>query len=199
MSRWILQSAASGTDPISFERLVQLLADETISETDLLRSEDQNYWQTVDSVIGLRRAAEKLRASNAAGAAADISICSELIPPAPNVTPGSLREVAVNRLHSTKTNKHAVTRSDHVVPAKPLSWYRILALCGGICVAAWCCWSLWFESRRFPKPAHIANNPEPLILPWMGSVSGFEAILMTVDAVAILAFAIWWFRSKPKH
>ena len=59
--------------------------------------------------------------------------------------------------------------------------------------------SLWFESRRFPKPAHIANNPEPLILPWMGPLSGFEAILMTVDAVAILAFAIWWFRSKPKH
>ena len=39
MSRWILKTEIS-PDPMSFEQLAQLLADGGISETDLVRAED---------------------------------------------------------------------------------------------------------------------------------------------------------------
>ena len=51
MSQWILKSALDSI-PVSFEHLAQLLADGGICETDLVRAENNENWQYVDSVVG---------------------------------------------------------------------------------------------------------------------------------------------------
>lgn len=101
---------------------------------------------------------------------------------------------------ATTPGTAAVTASGNirsgVSASKPVSWVRVLLLSASIGVAAWACWSFWNESRRFPRPAHLTDNPQPWILPGIGAVSGFEAMMLAVDAIAIFAFVFWWFRTK---
>ena len=60
-SRWVLQSDGESAEPVAFERLAQMLADGSLQDADLVRPEQGGDWQTVDSVIGLIRAAWRLR------------------------------------------------------------------------------------------------------------------------------------------
>lgn len=200
MSRWILQSAASDSDPISFERLAQMLAQGVINETDLLRPEHGDDWQAVDSVIGLCRAADKLRSSNAAcddskdcEAKVEGNVATE---PSDRLSNSAAQpsSVAVRAVAQGANGETAV--SGREVPTKTVSWRRVSLLCIGLVMAGWCGWSYWIDSLRFPKPAHIANNPEPLMLPWIGAVSGFEVLMIAVDTIAVMTFVVWWFRSK---
>ena len=194
MSRWILKTEIS-PDPMSFEQLAQLLADGGISETDLVRAEDNEHWQYVDSVIGLSRAAEKLRSTCRTGIAPSACIADS------EVNTATASKVATSKTLGTATNgvsqfispAHKIQPSASV-PAQRLSWLRVSVFCLGFGIAAWCGWSYWYESYRFPKPAYMAQNSEPLTLPWIGAVSGFQATLLAVDTVALIAFAVWWFR-----
>ena len=80
--------------------------------------------------------------------------------------------------------------------SQPVSWVRVTLLSASIGVAAWACWLFWNESRRFPRPAHLTDNPQAWIFPGIGTVSGFEAMMLAVDAIAVFAFLFWWFRTK---
>lgn len=79
-------------------------------------------------------------------------------------------------------------------------WELILGKARPVCeptsYVGWACWSCWNESRRFLRRAHLTDNSQPWILPGIGAVSGFEAMMLAVDAIAIFAFVFWWFRMK---
>ena len=77
MSRWILQSAASDSDPISFEQLAQMLADGVVEEMDLVRPEQSTHWQPVDGVVGLCRAADRLRRTSSPDGVAALEMLAD--------------------------------------------------------------------------------------------------------------------------
>ena len=80
--------------------------------------------------------------------------------------------------------------------SKPVSWVRVTLLSASIGVAAWACWLFGNESRHFPRPAHLTDNPQAWIFPGIGTVRGFEAMMLAVDAIAVFAFLFWWFRTN---
>lgn len=175
--------------PLTFEQLAQLLADGVIEDSDLVKPETGMDWQPVETVIGLRRVAEKLQNSQRqhpefhVDAAAETESDAIAIPHAAlAVEPGPAEVPPASAVRSGIS--------------KPVSWFRVLLLSASIGGAAWGCWSYWNESRRFPRPAHLTGNPEPWILPGIGPVSGFEAMLLAVDAIAIAVFLLWWLRAK---
>ena len=199
------QHSDDSSQPLTFEQLAQLLADGAIEDSDLVKPDEGMDWQPVETVIGLCRAAEKLRNAPCQNpgfpgdAAADTGTG---VVPIPEVQAVRARTGATDPLHDTA---HAAEPSMAAVPAssavrygvaKPVSWVRVLLLCASIGGAGWTWWSFWNESRRFPRPAHLTDNPEPWILPGIGPVSGFEAMLLAVDAIAIVVFLRWWLSAK---
>jgi len=163
---------------LTFEQLAQLLADGAIEELDLVKPDEGMDWQPVETVIGLCRAADKLRNAQRQN----------------------------SEFHGDDTNHDATlgTVADSASGpirysvSKPVSWVRVLLLSASFGVAAWACWSFWNESRRFPRPAHLTNSLQPWILPGIGAVSGLEAMMLAMDAIAIFVFLFWWFRTKCK-
>ncbi len=199
MTQWILKNTIDSI-PVSFEKLAQMLADGEISDTDFVRPENNGDWQYVDSVIGLCRAADSLRSANGlcdnsreriAEVEVDAANVSKVQTPR---IPGSASNPAGPGMTSARK-----IQTDVGVPAPPLSWWRVSLFCIGFGIVAWCGWSYWFESTRLAKPAHLAENSEPLTLPWIGAVTSFDAILLGVDTVAIVAFAVWWFRRRHRE
>ena len=198
------QHSDDSSQPLTFEQLAQLLAEGMIEDSDLVKPDEGTDWQPVETVIGLCRAAEKLRNAPRQNpgfpgdAAADTGTG---VVPIPEVQAVRARTGATDPLHdtdrSTTPGTAAVSAGGTIRcgVAKPVSCVRVL-LSASIGVAAWACWSFWNESRRFPRPAHLADNPEPWILPGIGPVSGFEAMLLAVDVIAIVVFLLWWLRAK---
>ena len=220
-SRWFIRTVSDTSDPrcgapehsndssqpVTFEQLAQLLADGVIEDSDLVQPDEGMDWQPVETVIGLCRAAAKLRSAQRqhpefhGDAAAETR--TEVVP-IPQVKAVRTRSSATDPLYdtdrTTTPGTAAVSASGNircgVSVSKPVSWVRVLLLSASIGVAAWACWSFWNESRRFPRPAHLTDNPQPWILPGIGAVSGFEAMMLAVDAIAVFAFLFWWFRTK---
>ena len=181
MSRWILKSMASEDDPVSFERLALLLADGKIEETDLVRPDQADAWQAVDSVIGLCHAAEILRSSRAATAdrSEDGQVVSTnerftVTPSEPNL-PGPNCEPAVT--------------------AKHFSWWRILLSCLAISFVNWCAWS-WCDDRivsqrddscRGLQTKELCHNMHRKMASWTSSqVPAYKSRLRLVLRFALL-------------
>ena len=203
--RRVSQHSDDSSQPLTFEQLAQLLADGAIEDSDLVKPDEGTDWQPVETVIGLCRAAEKLRNAPRqkpefhGDAAADTRTG---VVPIPEVQAVRSRTGATDPVHDTalaaEPGTAAVPASSAVRygVAKPVSRVRVLLLCASIGGAAWACWSFWNESRRFPRPAHLTDNPEPWILPGIGAVSGLEATMLAVDAIAIVVLLFWWLRAK---
>ena len=207
MSRWILQSGDGASGAILFEQLAQMLADCVVAETDHVRPEQGGEWQSIDSVIGLCRAADKLRIPGGermdSGSNLDAHESARVVdagPPIVEVPHATVRDTTESTVirASVATINVASTAMLPRGPAKPVSLVRVLLLSASIGVAAWVCWSVWNESRRFPRPAHLTNSLQPWILPGIGAVSGLEAMMLAMDAIAIFVFLFWWFRTKCK-
>ena len=198
MSQWILKSAVDSI-PVSFEQLAQLLADGGICETDLVRPENNENWQYVDSVVGLCHAAEKLRPSKAPCDSSRDRIV-EVEVGATNASKVTTPKTsgAVSNAAEPGTTPDGMTQTTVAVMTQPLSWWRVTLICVGFGIVGWCGWLYWFKSYRFPKPAHLAKKSEPFTLPWIGAVPSFEAILLAVDTIAIVTFAVWWFRWRQR-
>ena len=198
MSQWILKSALDSI-PVSFEQLALLLADGGICETDLVRAENNENWQYVDSVVGLCRAAENLRSSKApSDSSRDRILEVEVDPTNASKVTTPKTSGAVSNAAEPGSTPDSMTQTIVAVPAQPLSWRRVTLFCLGFGIVGWCGWLYWFESNRFPKPAHMSKNSEPFTLPWIGAVTSFEAILLGVDTVAIVTFAVWRFRWRQR-
>ena len=95
---------------------------------------------------------------------------------------GHIEQQAGSPLHSRSRRSVSVTRT------------VVLSLL--LAVAGWFAWSWWYESRRFPVPAHVKTQPVPWTLPLLGPVSEFEVGLLAFDAVAVVVFGVWWIRSR---
>ena len=220
-SRWFIRTQKNLSDsrrgtsghsddslqPVTFEQLAQLLADGVIADSDLVQPDEGMDWQPVETVIGLCRAAEKLRSAQRQHSEFQSDAAAETrteVVPIPQVKAVRSRSSAIGPLYdtdlATTPGTAAVSASGNirsgVSASKPVSWVRVLLLSASIGVAAWACWSFWNESRRFPRPAHLTDNPQPWILPGIGAVSGFEAMMLAVDAIAIVVFLLWWLRAK---
>ncbi len=203
--RGTLDHSDDSSQPVTFEQLAQLLADGVIADSDLVKPDEGMDWQPVETVIGLCRAAAKLRNAQRehpefhSDAAAETR--TEVVP-IPQVKAVRTRSSATGPVYdtdlATTPGTAAVSASGNIRSgvSKPVSWVRVLLLSASIGVAAWACWSFWNESRRFPRPAHLTDSPQPWILPGIGAVSGFEAMMLAVDAIAVFAFVFWWFRTK---
>ncbi len=203
--RGVSQHSDDSSRPLTFEQLAQLLADGAIEDSDLVKPDEGTDWQPVETVIGLCRAAEKLRNAQRQIPEFHGDAASETrthVVPIPQMNTVRARAGATDPLHDTA---HAAEPGTAAVPAsnairygvsKPVSRVRVLLLSASIGVAAWACWSFWNESRRFPRPPHLTDNPQPWILPGIGAVSGFEAMMLAVDTIAIFTFLFWWFRTK---
>lgn len=218
MSLWMLQSEDHANQPISFEQLAALLADEAVHEWDLVRSADGFEWQSVDSVIGLCRAAGRIRSERTlrnAGAqteaqgrtaesakSADESLRLEAGEvPHPRESGTGNSQVAEAKVRATAgeptidpgVSMPMLTLTSRAVPPT-------LAVVAGICVVGiiWLVWSMWQQSRRFPIPAHLQQQSQPWVVPLLGPVSGFEMSLLGFDAVAVLLFVTWWLRGHRR-
>ena len=206
-SLWWIQNAGSeqnheANEPLTFEQLAQRLADGTLSETDLIRSETADHWQAADSVIGLSRAAEKLRLQRYEEPGDEAGSGPSAIAPAGSESSRDQRIDATTGaklrtdLVQAGTSKADLRTGDRHTGIRPPALIGILIICAVVAGLAWFGWSQWFEGQRFPRPAHLAPQSQPLSLPWIGPVSHFEIALLMFDAVALAAFAVWWFRSK---
>jgi GYF domain 2 len=192
-SLWIIQTESMDerrlTGPLTFEQMAQRLAEGTLNESDLVRPETGDEWQTIDTVIGLHRAVQKLQCVKNEGhgdkALAD-GIVDPSVVPEPKIETGKIRETDADR------QTVPTTRIRTASIAQLLFVFAVLAGLG------WYGWSLWFETQRFPRPAHLRDQSQPLSLPWIGPVSHFEMTVTIVDAIAVAVFAMWWFRSKRR-
>ena len=61
--RGTLEHSNDSLQPVTFEQLAQLLADGVIADSDLVQPDEGMDWQPVATVIGLCRAAAKLRSA----------------------------------------------------------------------------------------------------------------------------------------
>jgi hypothetical protein len=197
MSRWILKSAANVQEPVSFQRLAQLLANGEIDENDEVRPDDSRTWQTVDSIIGLRRAADRLRLSSPStsvhAAESDTSpreVENETVRNGPMIV-----RVPISSPPDWNEADHARPLHD---PVKPFSRWRVLLLIGAIGFVGWYGWSHWTESRRFPTPSYLISRPQTFSLPFPRDVGLLEVTLLTADMTAVSAFGVWWFVSKRR-
>lgn len=205
--RGVSQHSDESSQPLTFEQLAQLLADGAIEDSDLVKADDGMDWQPVETVIGLCRAAEKLRNAQRQTSGFHGEVASEIrtdvvpIPPVKAVRGwSSATDPVYDTDLATTPDTAAVSASGTIRSgvSKPVSWVRVLLLSASIGVAASACWSYWNESRFFPRPAHLTDNPQAWIFPGIGPVSGFEVMLLAVDTMAIFAFLFWWFRTKRK-
>ena len=58
-SEWYHQASGEETGPVPFAELVQLVQDETLEESSLVRRSDSDKWQRADSVVGLYHMARR--------------------------------------------------------------------------------------------------------------------------------------------
>ncbi len=199
MSRWILQSAASDSEPISFEQLAQMIADEVVQETDLVRPEHTMDWQPIDSVVGLCRAADKLRLLSCSGGGAVAPVEIPVVANSGGVGgEASSAAVGTRTLKDRKTDVRLIAESEaeQTKLSKPVSWTRVLTLGVIMALIARGGWWVWMDGRRFPRPAHLTEHAQPWTLPWLGPVNEFEIAMLAFDAVAVTTFLVWWFRIK---
>ena len=202
--RGVSQHSDDSSQPLTFEQLAQLLAEGMIEDSDLVKPDEGTDWQPVETVIGLCRAAEKLQNAQRQnpGFHGDAAETRTDVVPIPQVKAvrgwSSATDPVYDTDLATTPGTAAVSESGTIRSgvSKPVSRVRVLLLSASIGVAAWACWSFWNESRRFPRPPHLTDNPQPWILPGIGAVSGFEAMMLAVDTIAIFTFLFWWFRTK---
>lgn len=199
MSRWILQSTANDAEPISFEQLAQMIAAGVVQETDIVRPEHAVDWQSIDSVVGLCRAADKFRLLSCSGGAAVAPGETAVVATSAGVGgEASSAAVGTRTLKDRKTDVRLIAESEaeQTKLSKPVAWTRVLTLCVIMALIAWGGWWVWMDGRRFPRPAHLTENAQPWTLPWLGPVNEFEIAMLAFDAVAVTTFFVWWFRIK---
>lgn len=212
MSLWILQSDGHADQPLSFERLAEMLADQIVHEWDQVRLADSSEWQSIDSVIGLCRAAGRLRAERALPNAdppieagqqsakltksADASLLfdAEAVPGKQKSVSGKWRNDEAAAVTSRGSAMNGAASKPHAI--SPV-W--TMFVCLGLAVVGWLAWSMWYESRRFPLPAHLQKPSQPWILPILGPVSGLEISFLAFDSVAVLVFLVWRWRELRRH
>jgi hypothetical protein len=199
MSRWILQSTANDAEPISFEQLAQMIADDVVQETDIVRPENALDWQSIDSVVGLCRTADKLRRLTCPDGAAVAGLETAVVTTSAGVGAGASIDAARSatpRDRKSDVRPIAENAAEQSKLSNPVSWTRVLTLCVIMALIAWGAWWFWMVGRRFPRPAHFAANAQPWTLPWLGPVNEFEIAMLAFDVAALTTFVVWWFRTK---
>ena len=199
-SQWYLQSDANGASPMTFDRLALLLAGGVVAGSDLVRNELESEWQPIESVIGLSRAADRLRVQaaddsihQAEYSAADVSSHE----PRPLADSTSDRSSQVPEPGTTSDATKTVPRSTSF-GRRPISIKLTLAALLATAVVGWLGWRQWHEARRFPVPAHVRQTSSEWSLPWIGVVSGLEVCLLAFDTVVVVAFGCWWMMKRRR-
>ena len=188
-----------------------MLVDGRLQDADHVRAEGGGDWQTLDSVIGLIRAADRLR-SEAASQAAALGRNSNQ----PVGSGDPVRSAGESKSDDSSISARDVTHSvscdsDILVVQVPLadeisvatmsrsiSLARTIILSLVIGTVGWFGWSAWHESQRFPAPAHMRSRPAPWTLPLIGPVTGFEVSLLAFDVIALTMLSFWWLRSRRR-
>ena len=191
MSRWFLKSQPADVEPISFEDVARLLADGRLGETDQIRSEPNGDWQTADSVIGLLKAAQRLRAAHRPPMRNKIPRPLTIAKLAPLIaaTPPVITKLS-NLPAPAQVEKIDPPQRAQMAPTAVLSLFVV-----GIC---WFAWSWWQDANRFPLPLHLKNPSKPWELPLLGKLSGMESVLLVFDALGITMIGVWCFRTHRR-
>jgi len=194
-SRWVLESDGDKAEPVSFDRLAQMLADGRLQDADLVRPEHGGDWQTADSVIGLIRAAWRLQdAGRLPSADANQAVASGGVDRLP-VHAGTHEPLKENCANPGAPGFGATG----VGQGRSISVPRTVFLTLLLAAAGWFAWSRWHASRRFPVPAHVRSQPAPWTLPLIGPVSGFEVALLGFDVIVVISLALWWIRTRKRQ
>ncbi len=173
-SEWYVRESESESEsgqrgPISFVELASLLADGSLGPESRVRNAAGGKWQSLDSVIGIRRAASAVRAG-AVGA-------------------GGQEPCAVHEPGEVVAEPVEANSAAAVGPR--VSIWRTAILCVVIGGLAWVAESIWYESRRFPLPASERDAPVMWPVPLLGEVTTFGLALLIVDAVVVASVAGW--------
>ena len=207
MNRWRLNQndaddragQSRSVEWLSFQDLAERLAEGRISEEDLVLEEGSSESIPVDSIVGLVRAAGRIRRELQSQQPGTSVGPNPVIHPAGNDAAKFL-EVRANEATGTPGHDSAQNTAEASVWNQRVSWQRLLLVAIPALIIAAFVWHSWSQASRFPVPARAAQRPVVWSLPVIGNVSTVEFILISLDILLVpVALVIWFRKGKTKE
>ncbi len=199
--RWRLKqdysiSGAAQDDTVEwllFKDLAERLADGRISEEDLVLEHGTSEWIPADSIVGLVRAAGRIRrelkshhvaASIHVTANDDVAVTTEVLRP----STGFEHKGSVSERDSHQSSTTFGLLNQQVSPQRLLPVIAVFAIIGLLT------WQHWSNSDRFPVPAHMAKLPVRHSMPLIGGISTVELVVICLDFMLVSIGVVFWIR-----
>jgi len=176
-----------------FRDLAERLADGRISEEDLVLEHGTSEWIPADSIVGLVRAAGRIRrdleardvtASMHSTANGNIAVTTDVLLPSTSREP----EGSVSECDTHPSSTTFCFLNQQVSPRRLLPVIVVFAIIGLLT------WQYWSDSSRFPVPVHVAKRQVGRSMPLVGDKSTVELVVICLDFVLVSIGVAFWVR-----
>ena len=202
MNRWRLKQGDTADDArqspavewLSFQDLAERLAAGQITEEDLILEEGASEWMAADSIVGLVRAAGRIRRERRTEGP---MTPSENIP-SENSAEDNITDRQKSGVRESSTRTESNSDQDQATSNiwnQRVPLRQLLSVVIPLAIVAALAWHSWSQASRFPVPSRATQKPAVWSLPVIGNVSTVEFILISLDILLVPIVLVIWFRN----